>query len=256
MPPKTNARRKNAPAHQNTFAFKHNPNSKRTAAIMAAPIVHVCRRCHDKLAWRKQYRKYKPRTQPGKCNLCERRCVTAAYHTICEACTRTSAKAVAMCAEWNARGKQAVQGEEPQQDEPQEETSHDAMEDAADSHENASAARRPRVYRRLCAMCVKEPALQGDDDAADDDNLSARDAKLLNLDRPLKLRERKRLERLAETPPRPPPADNDDDEDVVMEDEPDANPQADPLLEAVGGVEQLLTGEAYQAKLLQQATQT
>ena len=62
-----------APAHQNTFAFRHNPKSKKTAAILETPIQGVCRRCRDKLEWRKRYRKYKPLRQPSKCNLCDRR---------------------------------------------------------------------------------------------------------------------------------------------------------------------------------------
>ena len=77
-----------APAHQNTFAFTHNPKSKKTARILDMPIKHVCQRCQDKLEWRKKYRKYKPRTQPGSCNICQqKRVVLAAYHTICEKCT-------------------------------------------------------------------------------------------------------------------------------------------------------------------------
>ena len=82
-----------APAHQNKFAFKHNPKSKTTEKILSSPITHVCRRCHDKLEWRKQYRKYKPRTQPGTCNGCKKRNVKAAYHTICDSCTINSVKA-------------------------------------------------------------------------------------------------------------------------------------------------------------------
>src|SRR5210317_1710634 len=82
-----------APAHQNKFAYQHNPKSKTTAKILASPNVHVCRRCHDKIEWRKQYRKYKPLTQPGTCNGCQKRNVKAAYHTICESCTQNSVKA-------------------------------------------------------------------------------------------------------------------------------------------------------------------
>ena len=76
-----------APAHQNTFSYKHNAKSKKTEKILESPNVWVCRRCHEKIEWRKKYRKYKPRTQPGKCNICQQRRVMAAYHTICEKCT-------------------------------------------------------------------------------------------------------------------------------------------------------------------------
>ena len=46
-----------APAHQNGFAFRHNPKSKKTEKILASPIVGVCGRCRDKIEWRKKYRK-------------------------------------------------------------------------------------------------------------------------------------------------------------------------------------------------------
>lgn len=82
-----------APAHQNTFAFRHNPKSKKTEKILSSPNVGVCTRCRDKIEWRKKYRKYKPLTQPAKCNLCSQRNITAAYHTICGTCA-VSEKAV------------------------------------------------------------------------------------------------------------------------------------------------------------------
>merc|ERR1712151_1317070 len=90
-----------APAHQNTFAFYHNPNSKTTKKILSSPNVGVCKRCFDKIEWRKKYRKYKPRTQPGKCNKCHKRNVKAAYHTICTGCSYTTdkdGKTIRMCA--------------------------------------------------------------------------------------------------------------------------------------------------------------
>lgn len=70
------------PAFQNSYAFKHNPNSKKTAKILAMPISGVCQRCRDKLEWRKKYRKYKPLTQPSVCNFCRERNVNAAYHQV------------------------------------------------------------------------------------------------------------------------------------------------------------------------------
>jgi hypothetical protein len=75
-----------SPAHQNKFAFRHNPGSKKTQKILDAPNVGLCQRCHDKIEWRKQYRKYKVRSQLGKCNLCNQKNIKAAYHTICGQC--------------------------------------------------------------------------------------------------------------------------------------------------------------------------
>jgi hypothetical protein len=42
------------PAHVNSFAFYHNPNSKFTAKILAMPNEGLCRRCTDKIEWRKK----------------------------------------------------------------------------------------------------------------------------------------------------------------------------------------------------------
>ena len=79
--------KKKGQAHQNTFTFKHNKNSKLTAKIMSMPIagifhsqsspshhfhiftvlfIGVCDKCKEKIEWKKKYRKYKPLTAPGK----------------------------------------------------------------------------------------------------------------------------------------------------------------------------------------------
>ena len=198
MPPKKASRK---PAHQNTFAFKHNPNSKLTARILASPNVHVCRRCHEKIEWRKKYRKYKPLTQPGKCNLCQLKRVTAAYHTICEPCTRNATKTRSLLDDWNQSGYQPGTTKEVETDDSKQKGEEgDEGCDIADVEESIEEEAAPpaapqRIYRRVCAMCVKEPALPGEsDDEEEDDEAGA----LANLDRPLRLRERKRLERLAE----------------------------------------------------------
>ncbi len=89
------------PAYNNEFAFRHNPKSKKTASILASPIQYCCRRCHEKLVWRKTYRKYKPLTQPTSCNLCKKRNITAAYHTVCDNCSVSHPKSLALLQEWN-----------------------------------------------------------------------------------------------------------------------------------------------------------
>ena len=296
MPPKP---RRKGPAHQNSFAYRHNPNSKKTKQILESPNVHVCRRCHEKIEWRKQYRKYKPRTQPGSCICCRLKRVTAAYHTICEPCSRTSVKARKLLDEWNKKkqtfaedaekdiveqGKDSEENpaveespeteeengaeteEEVSKKEPHDEEQDDdddEHDDDDDEHEdsNSDEPRKPRVYRRVCAMCVKEPALAGESDEEDEF-----DETLKHLDRPLKLRERKRLERLAEkksksnrrrTRPEEEKEEHDEEVDRPQEAEEDYSgdddEDNDPLLKAVGGADKLLTGEAYQAKLLEQA---
>lgn len=205
-----------APAHQNTFAFSHNPKSKKTAEILSAPIERCCRRCYDKLEWRKRYRKYKPRTVPGKCNLCEKRNVSAAYHTICRACTKESAKAQELLAEFNS--------------------------------DNTS-----EPYTRVCAICVKEPALpdeESDIEGVVDPSTTGGRMKLRHVRSLERQRERQALPRHPA-----PPMEEEGLRSSAYEasEEPDeTDTDDDPFLMAVGGADQLLTGEAYQRKLLQE----
>eukprot|EP00934_Nitzschia_sp_Nitz4_P000134 Nitzschia sp. Nitz4//scaffold199_size41809//10202//10903//NITZ4_007446-RA/size41809-processed-gene-0.49-mRNA-1//1//CDS//3329540549//134//frame0 len=221
-PGQTKKKKGHAPAHQNKFAFAHNPKSKTTAKILASPNIHVCRRCHEKIEWRKQYRKYKPRTQPGTCNGCKKRNVLAAYHTICESCTRMSVTAKAVI---EAYAESA--GDEP------------------DSHTTI----------RACAVCVKEVALPDPDE---DDEGDAVDG-----GRRLRLRERRTLERQQMREANASNKNNspDDEEEEEMEDlldhtgdlsilDEELDDEEDPFLKAVGGANKLLTGKAYQQKLL------
>jgi hypothetical protein len=97
------------PAHQNTFAFYHNKKSKRTQYIQAIPVEGVCGRCHQKIEWRKKFRKYKPLTVPRKwCHssfsavcgfshcrnsqVCEQKNVKHAYHFLCAGCSASRAE--------------------------------------------------------------------------------------------------------------------------------------------------------------------
>lgn len=260
-PSKTKKKKKGpSPAHQNSFAFQHNPKSKKTQTILESPIVYVCRRCHDKLEWRKQYRKYKPLRQPAKCNGCQKRNITRAYHTLCESCTRTSSKAQELVNEWNAKAQEVQQNEQEQGD--------TGMEPSNGP------------YRRVCAVCVKEPAIYDD---TDEDDIEAKLSQKLRQaeaakGRPLKLREVKAMERqlVKQTQSQSQEQqENDDDDDGHSKEDPqpqqsDDNDQAlrkdtndtfnipdqddddddDPFLKAVGGADQLLTGEAYQLQQL------
>ena len=243
---KTKKKKGRAPAHQNKFAYKHNPCSKKTEKILSLPNIHACQRCHDKIEWRKQYRKYKPRTQPGTCNLCKRRNVKAAYHTICTKCTTESAKA-----------KQLI-----------EQAKRESPEISEDDK---------RIIR-ACAVCVKVIALPDPEEEEDDrDYVDAMSR--------LNLRQRRALERKiakekqeAEEKEKGRDADEnetenesgDDDEEghqpqrplETLSEEDMANDfdvapdygddEDDPFLKAIGGADKLLTGEAYQQKLLAQ----
>lgn len=85
------------PRHQNDYAFKHNKASKLTAKILSTPNVGLCKRCHDIIEWKKAYRKYKPLTQPRRCNVCQQKTITLAYHVICDACAKKQKKCAKCC---------------------------------------------------------------------------------------------------------------------------------------------------------------
>ena len=236
---KTKRKKGRAPKNQNAFAFQHNPCSKKTDKILSMPNIHSCKRCKEKIEWRKQYRKYKPRTQPGTCNICKKRNVKAAYHTICTDCTTESQKA------------------------------KELIKEALEKNPELANQRGPI---RACAVCVKEIALPDPEEEEDD-----RDA--IYAKSRLNLRQRKALERkiAKEQQALEENAKGRLEEDTEEEDGDEHSPQGsldplaeedalgdnnnypdygddedDPFLKAIGGADKLLTGEAYQMKLLQQ----
>lgn len=110
---------------------------------------------------------------------------------------------------------------------------------------------------RACAVCVKEVALPDPEDK-EDDNLCVSVGRI-------KLRERKTIERKLTQEGNKKPANeeitvNDEDGESLEETknassntvEQNGDDEEDPFLKAVGGADQLLTGEAYQSKLLEQ----
>lgn len=157
-----------APKHQNSFAFKHNPGSKKTEKILSSPNTGVCRRCHDKIEWRKKYRKYKPRSQPGKCNLCCQKNIMAAYHTICTNCAGSDKAIDAMEQRRKISTAAVAQSSDSAVDEastttttPNEDNDDNtAVRDSQPTEKAAAAAiKRARRRLRVCAMCTSEPAL-------------------------------------------------------------------------------------------------
>ncbi|KAG7339662.1 DUF2039 domain containing protein [Nitzschia inconspicua] len=259
-PPKgapTNKKKKKGPvpAHQNKFAFRHNPKSKLTEKILTSPNVHVCQRCYDKIEWRKQYRKYKPRTQPGTCNECRKRNVLAAYHTICTNCTTESSKAKEII------GRETMQVKaDPASNNTTAEINEGPGESSI-SNENLEDSLVPSSFR-ACAVCVKELALPDPNDNEADGGLSEGVGRI-------RLRELKAMERQAAKAGSS-KRNNDEDErsgenyndhDSWQEDENASissgtdDDDDDPFLKAIGGAEALLTGEAYQQKLLERLQQ-
>ncbi|CAI5998832.1 unnamed protein product [Closterium sp. NIES-64] len=70
-----------------------------------ANISGVCRRCSEQIAWRRKYGKYKPLTEPAKCQACGKRNVKDAYHAICRACAQEKG----LCAKCRQPTKEIVQ---------------------------------------------------------------------------------------------------------------------------------------------------
>ena len=127
------------PAYQNSFAFKHNPASKKTARIAQIGHRGLCKRCHEQIEWRKKYRKYKALKRPRKCNGCSAMSIKRAYHTLCDSCA-------------GGRGVCAKCGKEPQRREGLSEKESEAEEAKLGKAVEGMREREKRaVLRRIAA---------------------------------------------------------------------------------------------------------
>lgn len=167
----------------------------------------------------------------------------------------------------------AATEEEEEEEEDEEETEVENKKLAATL---LALASKPAL--RVCAVCVKEKAMRGN--GGSDTDISEIVARM----GPMSLRERRGLERQlmrqqeeaaggneedAEEEEEEEPAEEENvetqdeaaveeeqagnDSDAPLEEEEDYREEEDPFLKAVGGSDKLLTGEAYQKKLLAQA---
>lgn len=95
---KGNVQRTRAQKHQNKTKFRNDlhDSSHTQKMINSIRIAEVCERCAAIIEWKRQYRKYKPLKQPGKCNKCGNRSVRQAYHVICTPCA-VAARQCAKC---------------------------------------------------------------------------------------------------------------------------------------------------------------
>lgn len=166
-------RKGKAPRHKNSFAFIHNAKSKKTDKILASPNVGACKRCHEKIEWRKKYRKYKPRTQLGKCHQCKKQNIKAAYHTLCPTCS-TSKEAVKNMEEKKTKAATsaalleggAVRGDEDGDDNDELGPTNTGDDDDAEGSTGGDGSAPPtsestttpmRKTFRVCAICGMEP---------------------------------------------------------------------------------------------------
>ncbi|KAL6507379.1 hypothetical protein OROGR_023574 [Orobanche gracilis] len=102
--------RKGPPKHQNKFAWKPhggqtiNPTELGGTLRPYSEVTGVCPRCKDQIDWKRKYGKYKPLTEPAKCQRCSKRNVRQAYHNLCNGC----AKEHNVCAKCSCRVEHIV----------------------------------------------------------------------------------------------------------------------------------------------------
>ncbi|KAL0396606.1 UNVERIFIED_CONTAM: putative protein C9o [Sesamum calycinum] len=97
--------RRGPPKHQNKFAWKPNsgctinPTEVGGKLRPYSEVTGVCSRCKEQIEWKRRYGKYKPLTEPAKCQRCSKRNVRQAYHNLCAGC----AKEHKVCAKCSCR---------------------------------------------------------------------------------------------------------------------------------------------------------
>ncbi|KAG8366970.1 hypothetical protein BUALT_Bualt16G0023600 [Buddleja alternifolia] len=97
--------RKGPPKHANKFAWvpnagvKINPTEVGGRFRPLSDVTGVCFRCKEQIDWKRRYGKYKPLTEPSKCQRCSKRNVRQAYHNLCNGC----AKEHKVCAKCSCR---------------------------------------------------------------------------------------------------------------------------------------------------------
>ncbi|ESR44561.1 hypothetical protein CICLE_v10012686mg [Citrus x clementina] len=90
----SNSSRRGPPKHQNRYAWKPKAGQKineREVGGKLRPypeITGVCPRCKDQIDWKRRYGKYKPLSEPAKCQRCTKRAVRQAYHNLCPGCAK------------------------------------------------------------------------------------------------------------------------------------------------------------------------
>ncbi|XP_071731005.1 uncharacterized protein [Rutidosis leptorrhynchoides] len=98
------------PKHANKYAWKPKAGVKINETEVGgrfrplSEITGVCPKCRDQIEWKRKYGKYKPLSEPAKCQKCTKRAVRQAYHNICTAC----AKEHHVCAKCSCRVERIV----------------------------------------------------------------------------------------------------------------------------------------------------
>jgi hypothetical protein len=187
--------KKQGQKYQNAKAFHHNKNSKLTKKIMSLPVTGLCHKCTDVINWRKQYRKYKPLTQPKKWYTllylylsciysdtlisisCEQKTVRDAYHLLCNPCA-SQQRVCAKCRE----SKDITNGDYKSPEEQlKEQLRHDCMVSKMSERHRRSYLRKLERDGPEAVANIKFPVNEDDDfefgsdfdDDEDDSGLSS-----------------------------------------------------------------------------------
>ncbi|KAG0497156.1 hypothetical protein HPP92_001847 [Vanilla planifolia] len=86
--------RSGPPKHQNRYSWKPNAGHKKNETELGgkfrpySDVTGVCPRCKEQIEWKRRYGKYKPLTEPAKCQKCTKRAVRQAYHNLCSGCAK------------------------------------------------------------------------------------------------------------------------------------------------------------------------
>ena len=72
--------------HQNQKSFKVMNNPYLQHLNDNADLSRLCQTCLPKIKWKLQMGKFKPKTQAGKCNVCDLKTVVKAYRHVCDKC--------------------------------------------------------------------------------------------------------------------------------------------------------------------------
>ncbi|KAF3327484.1 hypothetical protein FCM35_KLT07602 [Carex littledalei] len=97
------SRRQGPPKHQNKYAWKPNAGIKINETEVGgklrplSEITGVCHKCKEQIDWKRKYGKYKPLSEPTKCQKCGKRAVKQAYHKICTACSKELGQCAKCC---------------------------------------------------------------------------------------------------------------------------------------------------------------
>jgi len=162
------------PKHQNKFAFKHNKNSKKTKQIQKIFHNGLCKRCHEKIEWRKKYRKYKPLTAPAHCNGCKQRTVKRAYHTLCESCAGGRG-VCAKCAVKLSEDDKPKEGEENEGGDMDEEDIDMDDEEEEEAPKPKAVAAKPAAATSKTTVKSNAKDEDDDDEEEDDDEMLSDD---------------------------------------------------------------------------------